>query len=229
MRANPSYTHARVSQRSESTVMFSQPTFEEREHAFLVNPAIAPGALYTVSSEIAEPSSLRTTYDLVGNQARAHQAPSYSTWYGLVGNEARASHAPSYSTRYGLVGNEARTSQAPSYSTQYDLVDNETRNSQARSYSPPYGLVSKEARTSSPPPLSSTAALVVVLNTQLPPSDYSTRPQTGNLVIHLVCQLSDTVKPLQVTFGIRRNPSTRSPTPLRGIDNVMGWRVGPTY
>lgn len=152
MLVNPSYAHARVSQRSESTGMFSQPTFGEREHAFLVNPAIAPGKLYTVSPEIAEPPSLRNTYDLVGNQARAHQAPFCSTWYGPIGNEARASQVPSYSTRYGLVGNEARTAQAPSYSTQYDLVDNETRDSQASSYSPRYGLVSKEARTSQPHP-----------------------------------------------------------------------------
>lgn len=152
MLVNPSYAYARVSQRSESTAMDSQPTFEERNHAFLVNPAIVPQELYTASPQIAEPPSFRITYDLVGNQARASQAPSCSPRFSLVGNEACASQAPSYGMQYGLAGNEAHTSQGPSYSTRYDPVDNETRASQARSYSPRYGLVCNEARTSQPPP-----------------------------------------------------------------------------
>ncbi|MCJ1342322.1 hypothetical protein MMC31_000504 [Peltigera leucophlebia] len=64
-----------------------------------------------MSPQIVRPSSFRTRYDLVGNEARASQAPSYSTRYCLVGNEARASQAPSYNTRYDLVSNEAHTFQ----------------------------------------------------------------------------------------------------------------------
>ena len=149
MLVDPSHAHARISQHSESTVMGSQRTFEERDHAFLVNPAIAPEELHTASPQVVEQSSFRTAYDLVGNQARVSQTPSYSTPYGLVGNEASASQAPSYSTRYGLVGNGARTSQAPAYSMPYNLFGDDTQASQARSYSPRYGLVYNEAQ--SPP------------------------------------------------------------------------------
>lgn len=149
MLVDPSHAHARISQRTENTVKGSQPTFEETDHAFLVNLAITPKELHTASPQNVELSSFRTAYDFVGSQARVSQAPSCSTLYGLVGNEARASQAPSYSMLYGLVDNEARTSQAPAYSTPYNLVDNETHASQARSYSPPYGLVNNEAQPTS--------------------------------------------------------------------------------
>lgn len=145
MLVDPSHAHARISQRSESTVMSSQPTFEERDHASLVNPAIAPEELHTVSPQNMELSSFRTACDFTGGQAHVSQDPYCSTLYGHVGNEARASQALSYSTRYGLVGNEARTSQAPAYGTAHNLVDNEAHASQARFHSPPYGLVNNEA------------------------------------------------------------------------------------
>lgn len=135
MLVDPSHAHARISQHSESTVMGSQPTFEERDHAFLVNPAIAPEELHTASPQVVEQSSFRTAYDLVGNQARVSQTPSYSTPYGLVGNEARASQAPSYSTRYGLVGDETQASQARSYSPRYGLVYNEAQSPPSFQYS----------------------------------------------------------------------------------------------
>lgn len=143
---DPSHAHARVSQGTENAVMSSQPTLEERDHAFLGNTAIASEALYTTGPQIAQPPSFRTTYDLAGNQVRASEAPSGSTGYGLAGNEARASQVPSYSPRYGLVGHEARTSRASSFSRLYDLVDNETQAFQARSDIPQYGLVHSEAQ-----------------------------------------------------------------------------------
>lgn len=114
--------------------MGSQPSLEERDQAFLMNAAIAPEELYTVSPQIVEPSSFRTRYDLVGNEARASQASSYSTRYGLVDNEARTPQAPSRSTRYGLIDNEAHTSQAlPSF--QYS-----TSVSDAQHHASPFGL-----------------------------------------------------------------------------------------
>lgn len=127
MLVNPYHAHARISQPSESTDMGSQPTFEERDHAFLVNPAIAPEELHTASPQVVEQSSFRTAYDLVGNLAPVSQAPSYSTQYGLVGNEARTSQAPAYSTPYNLVGDETHASQARSYSPRYGLVYNEAQ------------------------------------------------------------------------------------------------------
>lgn len=150
-----SHAHARVSQRLENAVMGSQPTFEEKENAFLVvnaanaflvNAAIASQELYTAGPQIAEPSSFRTTDDPVGNQARASEVPSGSTGYGLVDNEARASQVPFHSPRYGLAGDEAQTSQASSFSSRFNLVDDESHASQARSYSPRYGLVYSEAQ-----------------------------------------------------------------------------------
>lgn len=101
--------------------MSSQPTPRERDHASLVNVAIASEKLYTTGPQIAESPSFRTTYDFAGNQARASEAPSGSTGHDLAGNEARASQVPSYSSRYGLVGDEARTSQASSFSMLYAI------------------------------------------------------------------------------------------------------------
>ena len=157
--------------------MGSQPSLEERDQAFLMNAAIAPEELYTVSPQIVEPSSFRTRYDLVGNEARASQSSSYSTRYGLVGNEARTSQTPSYSTRNELVGNEARTSLTPSYSTRYGLVDNEARTSQAPSCSTRYGLVENEARTPQAPSCSTRYGLVdneAHTSQALPSVQYST-------------------------------------------------------
>lgn len=76
MLIDPSHAHARVSKRSASTVMGSQPDREEQDQAFLLNAAIVPEGLYTVSPQIVQPSSFHTQYDLVGNEARASQAPS---------------------------------------------------------------------------------------------------------------------------------------------------------
>lgn len=70
-----SHAHARVSQRLENAVMGSQPTFEERDNAVLVNAAIASEELYTAGPQIAELSSFRTTDDPVGHQARASEVP----------------------------------------------------------------------------------------------------------------------------------------------------------
>lgn len=197
MLVDPSHAHARISQHSESTVMGSQPTFEERDDAFLVNPAIAPEELHTASPQVVEQSSFRTAYDLVGNQARVSQTPSYSTRYGLVGNEARASQAPSYSTR---VGNGARTSQAPAYSMPYNLVGDETQASQARSYSPRYGLVYNEAQ--SPPSF------------QYSTSDgHSGYSQGFSVEQHGETLADDLWSPTESTTG--------SPTPLQGRGNYL--------
>lgn len=140
--------------------MGSQPSLKERDQAFLMNTAIAPEELYTVSPQIVEPSSFRTRYDLVGNETRASQASSYIARYGLVNNEACASQTPSNRTQNKLVGNEVRISQTPSYSMRYGLVDNKAHTSQAPSCSTQSGLVENEARTPQAPSRSTRYGLI---------------------------------------------------------------------